>query len=193
MLSLNGSPLVNPYQFGSSWFKGSEVAENAANDEGARDANGVNANGQLRTLKRTKSSIIIRKDPSLQANGRHSRTDSQLSLYAPTETSLTLSREPSQSLHSYPGKPPSYSSQFPNPPAPLDAQTTPKIKPHHSSSFSALIAVPTRDGHLLEFDPLQTSPGALEALDGISDSAKKQARLEVGHLVQAAVEKWKVS
>lgn len=189
MLSLNGSPLANPYQFGPGWF-----TENATNNEGAHDAHGVNANGQPRTLKRTKSSIIVRQDPSLLANGRHSRTDSQLSLYAPTEVaSLTHSREPSQSLHSYPGKPPSYSSQFPNPPAALDPQTTPKTKLHHSTSFSALIAIPTKDGHLLEFDPLQTSPGALEALDGISDSAKKQARLEVGHLVQAAVEKWKVS
>jgi hypothetical protein len=55
-----------------------------------------------------------------------------------------------------------------------------------------LVAIPTKDGHLLEFDPLQTSPGALNALEGITDSAKKQARVEMGRLVQAAVDKWKI-
>jgi hypothetical protein len=55
-----------------------------------------------------------------------------------------------------------------------------------------LLSIPTKDGHLLEFDPLQTSPGALDALDGITASAKKQAKEDVGRLVQAAVDKWKV-
>ena len=73
-------------------------------------------------------------------------------------------------------------------------QTTPRpVPPHrHLRSFSALVAIPTKDGHLLEFDPLQTSPGALDALEGITDSAKKHARAEMGRLMQAAVDKWKI-
>jgi hypothetical protein len=62
----------------------------------------------------------------------------------------------------------------------------------HKRSFSALVAIPTKDGRVLEFDPLQTSPGSLDALDGISDSAKKHAKLEMGKLIQATVDKWKV-
>ena len=62
----------------------------------------------------------------------------------------------------------------------------------HSRSFSALVAIPTKDGHLLELDPLQMSPGVLDAFEGITDSAKKQARAEIGRLVQAAVDKWKI-
>lgn len=71
-------------------------------------------------------------------------------------------------------------------------EATPRPIPKHVRSFSALVAIPTKDGHLLEFDPLQTSPGALDALEGITDSAKKQARVEMGRLVQAAVDKWKI-
>jgi len=80
--------------------------------------------------------------------------------------------------------------QFPAPQT-TNNHTTPRL-PHHLRSFSALVAIPTKDGHLLEFDPLQTSPGALDALEGITDSAKKQARVEMGRLVQAAVDKWKI-
>jgi len=45
----------------------------------------------------------------------------------------------------------------------------------------------------LEFDPLQTSPGAIDVLDGITTSAKKQAKAEMGRLVQAAADKWKIT
>lgn len=55
-----------------------------------------------------------------------------------------------------------------------------------------MVAIPTKDGHVLEFDPLLTSPGALDALVGITDSAKKQAREEMGRLIQATVDKWKI-
>jgi hypothetical protein len=37
------------------------------------------------------------------------------------------------------------------------------------------------------------SPRALNALVGITDSAKKQAREEMGRLVQAAVNKWSIA
>ena len=125
-------------------------------------------------------------------NGFHSRTTSQTSFYtassqAASSSSSSLSGESSFNSHSQTG----FSGfRFPAPPTPNN-QTTPRPLPH-LRSFSALVAIPTKDGHLLEFDPLQTSPGALSALEGITDSAKKQARVEMGRLVQAAVDKWKI-
>jgi hypothetical protein len=56
-----------------------------------------------------------------------------------------------------------------------------------------MVTVPLADGQLLEFDPLQASPGALDALEGITDSAKKHARDEMVKLVEAAVQRWKIT
>ena len=149
-----------------------------------------------RTIKRTKSGITIRRDPSVAfpatMNGFHSRTNSQTSFYTAssqaTTSSSSLSGESSFNSHSQT----KFSGfRFPAPPTPNN-QTTPRPAFPHLRSFSALVAIPTKDGHLLEFDPLQTSPGALNALEGITDSAKKQARVEMGRLVQAAVDKWKI-
>ena len=146
-----------------------------------------------RTLKRTKSGITIRRDPSAVMNGFHSRTASQTSFYtassqaASSSSSSSLSGESSFNSHSQT----SFSGfRFPAPPTPNNQTPRPALS--HLRSFSALVAIPTKDGHLLEFDPLQTSPGALNALEGITDSAKKQARVEMGRLVQAAVDKWKI-
>ena len=55
------------------------------------------------------------------------------------------------------------------------------------------MSVQTRDGHVLEFNPLQTSPEELDALEGITDSAKKQAKEDMARMVQLAVERWKLS
>ena len=61
-----------------------------------------------------------------------------------------------------------------------------------AGSFSARVAVPTKDGHMLEFDPLHTSPSALDKLGSITDSAKKQAKEDMGRLLQQAMRKWNV-
>ncbi|PFH53962.1 hypothetical protein AMATHDRAFT_72982 [Amanita thiersii Skay4041] len=194
MLSVNGSPLANPYQFGLGWFNRTGISENAISQLTKSDTI-----GEHQKLKRTASNIIVRRDTSILngASVLHSRAQSQLGFYPPSgATSVAHSREQSQVIHAFPQKPPSYSSQFPQHPedqTPIDVPATLEPVPTHTASFSALVAIPTIDGHLLEFDPLQTSPRALEALEGISDSAKKQARLEMGRLVQAAVDKWKIS
>jgi len=87
--------------------------------------------------------------------------------------------QPGQS-HSQPTEP---TPATPPPPRPLT----------HTRSQSTLpITLSTTDGHLLAFDALQTSPGAIDALEGISDSAKKQAREEMRMLVRAAVDKWTI-
>ncbi|KAG5642673.1 hypothetical protein DXG03_002357 [Asterophora parasitica] len=200
MLSVNGSPLANPYEFGMGWLKGMEMVDADADNDG-EDSNGL---AGPRTLKRTKSSIMIRRDPSVAFpkhldGGLHSRTNSQASMYtaASQPSSSTHSRENSLQPHphSQPMQPshPMYTSQLPtshSQPNPLT--TTPRPIRTHTRSFSALVAIPTKDGHLLEFDPLTTSPRALDALEGITDSAKKQARVEMARLVQATMDKWKI-
>ncbi|KAF8908902.1 hypothetical protein CPB84DRAFT_1813168 [Gymnopilus junonius] len=188
MLSINGSPLANPYEFGLGWFKGIEMAELELEEEDPQDE-------QLRT----KSSIIIRRDPSVvfPMSGLHSRTDSQTSFYTASSsqtTSSSSSRSRENSQAPVPNAPRTNLETFRFPPAKQDngIEATPRPQPSHTRSFSALVAIPTRDGHLLEFDPLQTSPRALDALEGISDSAKKQAKVEMGRLIQATVDKWKI-
>ena len=61
------------------------------------------------------------------------------------------------------------------------------------SQPSAVMRIPTKDGHVLEFNPLLASPSELDhALDGITNSAKKQAREDMAKLVQVALSKWKI-
>lgn len=148
MLSINGSPLTNPYDIGVvPWEKTFESL--------------ATTNGPARgTLKRSKSSILVRRDPSISVlnppRAMFTRTVSHHNVSAQTPT---LEHE---SLHVF------------------------------NAQAAALLKIPTTDGHVLEFDPLQTSPGQIDALEGITDSAKRQARQEVGRLVQAAVSKWKI-
>jgi hypothetical protein len=196
MLSINGSPLANPYEFGLGWFKGVEMAQIDTEDEEPQELHGYqHGNAGSRTLKRSKSSIIIRRDPSvalpLTSNGFHSRTDSQASFYTASSqaTSSSHSRENSQTNEQPQG--PFGPFRFPST-RPNNTEATPRPLPQHTRSFSAVVAIPTKDGHLLEFDPLQTSPGTLDALEGISNSAKKQAKVEMGRLIQATVDKWKI-
>jgi hypothetical protein len=52
--------------------------------------------------------------------------------------------------------------------------------------------LPTTTGEVLELDPLVASPGAVDALEGISDSAKKLAKEEMVRFVTEAVARWNV-
>lgn len=143
-------------------------------------------------LRRAKSSINVRRDPSfvsqLQAGG-HSRTNSQASLISSTQpSSTTHTRTNSDATNSSPSQ--SQSTQLNSDPD--DTTIPPYAESLGTLTRSYSVTISTKDGHLLEFDPLQTSPRALDALEGITASAKKQARQEMGRLVQAAVEKWKI-
>lgn len=173
MLSVNGSPLTNPYELGLEWLAEDDTGEGAGE---RRDV------PTRMALRRTASNIIIRRDPSSvvpstsnTSNGlshhhhqaEHARSDS--TSQSQSQPQLVRSRSESRPLGS---------STF-----------TATSNPGH---MAARVAFPTRDGHLLEFDPLLTSPGALDKLEGITDSAKKQAKEDMSKLVQAAVAKWKV-
>lgn len=151
------------------------------------------ASSSRNPLKRSKSSIVVRRDPSVAASHLQSRPASQASHFtssSQTTASSSHSRDNSHNNHFKPT--PGLQSAFTFPPPSAATDSTPRQISKNTRSFSALVAIPTKDGHLLEFDPLQTSPGALDALEGITASAKKQARIEMGRLVQAAVDKWKI-
>jgi hypothetical protein len=192
MLSVNGSPLANPYEFGLGWFKGIE----AQMEEDVQDTQLLDQTAGVRTLKRSKSSIVIRRDPPVafpaNTDATHSRTDSQLSFYTASSRTTSSSHSRENSQISQPPTTNLGAFRFPSSRPINSSDSTPRPVSHHTRSFSALVAIPTRDGHVLEFDPLQTSPGSLDALDGISDSAKKHAKVEMGKLIQATVDKWKV-
>ncbi|PBK97641.1 hypothetical protein ARMGADRAFT_987451 [Armillaria gallica] len=185
MLSVNGSPLANPFEFGMKWAKGA----NGSSEEITPDAS-------RHTLKRTKSNITISRDPSFNTNSLHSRSRSQTNLRTSSSqpSSTTLSRTNSDATLPLSQQSPSHNLFTPTrlqpTPFPKDSDPPPFQLPTLTRSYSVTIS--TKDGHLLEFDPLQASPGSLDALEGISSSAKKQAREEMGRLVQAAVDKWKI-
>ncbi|EMD39813.1 hypothetical protein CERSUDRAFT_112074 [Gelatoporia subvermispora B] len=162
LLSVNGSPLANPYTLDlGTWLKSTDGPESEG-ELGSQNAGGA--------LKK-KNSIIIRSVPP-QASGSQSNSHA---INAPS----THSRSNSQTT----------SAGF----VPSRADGSPAGHTEVQASFAALVSVPTQDGHILEFDPLKTSPAELDALEGISDSAKKQAREDMARLIQAAVERWKIS
>ncbi|KAG2038685.1 hypothetical protein BDR03DRAFT_293514, partial [Suillus americanus] len=190
MLSLNGSPLANPYKLGLEWFATEEEEEGIddmdVKTKGKGKGTQVDTRGEGKALRRV-NSIVIRRDPSVSlvpssstetTSQTQSRANSQAQNHNRTHSRMTARvPEPSAPKHATPSLLPSSSlSSLPS-----------------SSSARAVVAISTSDGHVLEFDPLQTSPRALNALVGITDSAKKQAREEMGRLVQAAVNKWSVA
>ena len=169
MLSINGSPLTNPYELGLDWF-----AEGDTEEEGrGAGAGGADVPARM-TLRRTASNIIIRPDPSSFVVAPAKNTSNNLNHY-----------------HHPAAERPRGNSN-------LQSQSQPQLVRSRSVAsnpgghMAARVAFPTRDGHLLEFDPLLTSPGALDKLEGITDSAKKQAKDDMSKLVQAAVAKWTV-
>jgi len=196
MLSINGSPLANPYQLGlgyANWLRADDNANGDREDgKGSRGGGGVEGNGKKGGHKRT-NSIIIRsvsnssvasssrppnsKDQS-QSQGQHSRSNSQTTLHPNTNTNGNgfIPTRHHNSTSPTVLDPPDNPFSFALPSRPV-----------------ALVSVPTKDGHVLEFDPLQTSPGEIDALEGISDSAKKQAKDDIARLVMQAVERWKIT
>lgn len=163
MLSVNGSPLANPYQFGlgfTGWLRGGSETEGPSSDKA--DAK--------QSHQRT-NSIIVRSasNPTVQRNAAsqqaHSRSNSN-SGFIPTRGTRG---------------------------SPAENPQTPKAPKAPLPSMAAVVSVQTRDGHVLEFDPLQTSPDEIDALEGITESAKKQAKEDIARLVMQAVERWKIA
>lgn len=186
MLSVNGSPLANPYTLGLGWFTGEDVEEEGSLLQGKGKEK--QADKQAPKPLRRVNSIVIRRDPSVSL-----ASSSSSSSQPPPQTNGTFpqTRTYSQTQHTAPHPTRTHSrtqllspDTAPPPPngAPVPLGPTP--------SSSALVSIPTKDGHLIEFDPLSTSPRSLDKLVGITDSAKKQAKEEMARLVKEAVRKW---
>ncbi|TBU44509.1 hypothetical protein BD309DRAFT_958302 [Dichomitus squalens] len=180
--SANGSPLANPYQLDlKNWFK-AVTEEPEPGDSGGKlrlNDGGTGGGGGARTLKKQRS-IIVRSTSSSSSlaaasHGSHSRSASQAS-------TLVGAHSPTQEQF---GKDQRKGSTV--------GEQVPLDDPFVSPSFSALVSVQTKDGHVLEFNPLQTSPEELDALEGITDSAKKQAKEDMARMIQATFERWRIS
>jgi hypothetical protein len=170
MLSINGSPLTNPFELGLEWLAEGDTEEGEGGT-GAGTGVGGGADVPARmTLRRTASNIIIRHDPSsfAAASAKNTSDNHHQAAERPRSNSNTQSQTQPQLVRSR------------------------SVASNPGGHMAARVAFPTRDGHLLEFDPLLTSPGALDKLEGITDSAKKQAKEDMSKLVQAAVAKWTV-
>ncbi|KAI0050423.1 hypothetical protein FA95DRAFT_1555758 [Auriscalpium vulgare] len=176
MLSVNGSPLTNPYVLGLDWLGGQSPAQP---DAAAPATGDERAGTHTRTLSRSNSGIVIRRDASFASLAEPSQT-TQLSTLTPAPRGHVRSVSHSQlSL-------PSHSRSN-------SQHSAGGISASGSGHVAARVAVPTRDGAVLEFDPLLTSPAALDKLEGLSASAKKQAKEDMRALMQAAVAKWNLS
>ena len=184
MMSVNGSPLANPLQLGLDGYlktvTGSDTDD--LGDTDGSDTEGPRYPNTLQTLKK-KSSIIIRStsvSSSHLSQSGHSRTNSQSSLAQSQVSRPGHSRNASRTETN--GFVPNGNHHPPNGenPAPL-------------LSLSAFVSVPTKDGHVLEFDPLRTSPEEIDALDGITEGAKQQAKEDLARMIQAAMDRWKIS
>ncbi|KAI1793286.1 hypothetical protein LXA43DRAFT_234791 [Ganoderma leucocontextum] len=173
--SVNGSPIANPYQLDlKNWFKA--IAEEPESGDQLRF---TAAGGAGKSLKKQRS-IIIRSGSSsslgvASQHGTHSRSTSQAS-------TLVGAHSPTDELA---GKDQRKGSTV--------SERVSLEDPFVGPSFSALVSVQTKDGHVLEFNPLQTSPEELDALEGISDSAKKQAKEDMARMIQATFERWRIS
>jgi hypothetical protein len=199
MLSMNGSPLANPYQFGLGWFRSMELAEADNISSGSQSSQPTQPGSQVTSARSSKSSIVIRRDPSVVfppgLNGHLSQTNIHASTSSSSEfPSSSNSRDLTSSIPQSASNSSLYPivrlpTTHPSYKATSREQQTPQPLVR---TLSALVAIPTKDGHMLEFDPLQASPGSIDALKGISNSAKKQAKQEMSRLVQTAADKWKI-
>lgn len=170
MLSVNGSPLANPLTLDlNGWL--SRVAEVDSDIE--HDTSTSTAATEAKKAHKRTNSIIVRSTSqnSVNANGLHSRTNSQSSV------AFSSGQASHSRLNSRDGFVPVRST----------------LSSESSHSLAAVVAVPTKDGHMLEFNPFETTPGEIDALEGISDGAKKQAKQDIARLVMQAVERWKIT
>lgn len=130
-----------------------------------------------RPALRKQKSIVIRKNPSFNFTREKDPSDPSTQ---PSKPSLQIqrSRSPTRVGHSSSGSGSSASS-------------VPSVESFVSKP-SALIRVPTKDGLILEFDPMLSTPDELDSLEGITDDAKRQAREDMTLLVQETLARWKL-
>lgn len=162
MLSVNGSPLANPLSLDLSGWLSRHRAIDNDEPDSLRNK-GVGPQERKRT-----ASIVVRSasfTSNAGAASSHSRVD-----VSSTAAGTGKAGVPARSNG-------------------LDAKGS--FEPI-SMSLAAVVSVPTADGHLLEFDPFHTSPSEIDALEGISSSAKMKAKEDMRSLVRQAAERWRI-
>lgn len=73
------------------------------------------------------------------------------------------------------------------------ASKTSNRDPAFAVKTQGFISVKTKDGHVLEFDPFTTNPADIDALEGVSESAKQAAKDEVMRFISSQMAKWTIS
>ncbi|CAE6498277.1 unnamed protein product [Rhizoctonia solani] len=182
MLSVNGSPLANPL----------DPDYDATNDD-QLELDG----GKAVRLPKPKLNHLSKQGSSIRVRPNNSRSATSLAIRHPSasSTSTLVSYDipsTSSTLNSHSGSQQS-AKQLPSAPSTSQLQLdVPRTPSRIRRTASALVILPTTSGEILELDPLVASPGAVDALEGISDSAKKMAKEEMVRFVTEAVAKWNV-
>jgi hypothetical protein len=78
----------------------------------------------------------------------------------------------------------------------MNSQTTATMQSREPTvpvQTQGFISVTTKDGHVLEFDPFTTDPAEIDALEGVSESAKQSAKDDVVRFISSQMARWKIS
>lgn len=110
-----------------------------------------------------------------------------------TSTLVSYDLPPSNSstLNSHSGVPQSASGKLPSSSS-TSHLNVPHTPPKIRRTASAVVMLPTTTGEVIELDPLSTSPGTVDALEGLTASTKKMAKEEMVKFVTEAVARWNV-
>jgi len=79
------------------------------------------------------------------------------------------------------------------PPTAVQGTTNAQEKGTPAVHTQGFISVTTKDGHVLEFDPFTTAPAEIDALEGVSESAKQAAKDDVVRFISSQMAKWTIS
>ncbi|KAF7365275.1 Nbl1-Borealin-N domain-containing protein [Mycena venus] len=196
MLSVNGSPIANPYD-SSITIQRDPSFNGGASPSSSRVHSRTTSQSSSLQMHQPSSSSMSSLDGNTTMHAQSNSQPQPQPLAHPhlqhhghtkSQTQFLQFKFPQAQAHSQPA----YSHSQPTEPTEVATPVARRQLAHTRSQSTLPITLATKDGHVLAFDALQTSPGELDALEGISDSAKKQAREEMRMLVRAAVDKWTV-
>ncbi|KAB5596375.1 Nbl1/borealin family, amino-terminal protein [Ceratobasidium theobromae] len=186
LLSVNGSPLANPL----------DPDYDVLPDDQLELDGGKAVRSPKPKLNLSKQTPSIRIRPnysrsavSLWQQGAPIRHPSASS----TSTLVSYDLPPSNSstLNSHSGVPQSASGKLPSSSS-TSHLNVPHTPPKIRRTASAVVMLPTTTGEVIELDPLSTSPGTVDALEGLTASTKKMAKEEMVKFVTEAVARWNV-
>lgn len=141
-MSVNGSPVANPFAGPSETRDGALTEE----DEGEEEDGG-------------------KRGSAVQIGGAD--TLSSFKFPARTASTSTNASSSSQTLYARQG-----------------------THSHLRTRSQAMINVPTSTGQVLHLDPISTTPADIDAMEDLSDAAKKEAKKEMASLARQMTKLW---